>query len=161
MARSSASAEQISLLMEEVCQRLKPALFGIKRRGCQVKKGMLEETYFAHAILIGPYGTYALNISNANHLSPSGTVHTASTTAVKKPQKVDTDISAGRLRQWSEKMAKRTVRTSWTAACEVGMTLMSSIEYFPVAFSQRVNGWTEPEGCCIDVVSVRVLHGLE
>lgn len=122
---------------------------------------MLEETYFAHAILIGPYGTYALNISNANHLSPSGTVHTASTTAVKKPQKVDTDISAGRLRQWSEKMAKRTVRTSWTAACEVGMTLISSIEYFPVAFSQRVNGWTEPEGCCIDVVSVRVLHGLE
>jgi hypothetical protein len=105
-------------------------------------------TYLAHAILIGPYGTYARNISNANHLSPSGTVHTASTTAVKKPQKVETDIRAGRLRQWSEKMAKRTVRTSWTAACEVGMTFISSMEYFPVALSQRVKGWTEPEGCC-------------
>ena len=105
------------------------------------------ETYFAHAIEIGPYGTYARNISNANHLSPSGTVQIASTTAVKNPQKVETDISAGRLRQWSEKTAKRSVRTSWTAACEVGMTLMSSMEYFPVALSQRVKGWTEPDGC--------------
>jgi hypothetical protein len=71
----------------------------------------------------------------------------ASTTEVKKPQKVETDMSAGRLRQWSEKMAKRTVRTSCTAACEVGMMLISSMEYFPVALSQRVKGWTLPEGC--------------
>jgi hypothetical protein len=114
-------------------------------------RGGGEETYFAHAILIGPYGTYARNISKANHLSPSGTVHTASTTDVKNPQKVDTDIRAGRLRQWSEKTAKRTVRTSWTAACEVGITFISSMEYLPVALSQRVKGWTEPEGCCVGV----------
>jgi hypothetical protein len=66
---------------------------------------------------------------------------------VKKPQKVETDIRAGRFRQWSEKTAKRSVRTSWTADCEVGMTLMSSMEYLPVDFSQRVKGWMEPEGC--------------
>jgi hypothetical protein len=71
----------------------------------------------------------------------------ASTTAVKKPQKVETDISAGRLRQWSENIANRTVRMSCTAAWEVGMILMSSIEYEPVALSQRVKGWTLPEGC--------------
>lgn len=57
-------------------------------------------------------------------------------------------MRAGRLRQWSEKMAKRTVRTSWTADWEVGMTLMSSMEYLPVSFSQSVKGCTLPEGCC-------------
>lgn len=66
---------------------------------------------------------------------------------MKKPQKVETDIKAGRLRQWSERMAERTVRTSCTAAWEVGMTFMSSMEYFPVALSQRVKGWTLEEGC--------------
>ena len=77
-----------------------------------------------------------------------GTVHTARMMDVTKPQNVDTDMRAGRLRQWSEKMAKRTVRTSWTADCEVGMMLISSTEYLPVALSQRVKGWTLPEGCC-------------
>jgi hypothetical protein len=66
---------------------------------------------------------------------------------VKNPQKVETDIRAGRLRQWSEKIANKTVRTSCTAACEVGMMFMSSMEYFPVALSQRVKGWMLPEGC--------------
>jgi hypothetical protein len=110
-------------------------------------EGEIGTTYFAHVMLIGPYGTYARNISKANHFKPSGTVHIASTMDVKNPQKVETDIRAGRLRQWSEKMAKRTVRTSCTAACEVGMMFISSMEYFPVTLSQRVKGWMLPEGC--------------
>lgn len=73
----------------------------------------------------------------------------ASTRDVKKPQNVETDMSAGRLRQWSEKMAKRTVSTSWTAAWEVGMMLISSMEYLPVALSQSVKGWMLPDGCCV------------
>lgn len=72
----------------------------------------------------------------------------ASTRDVKKPQNVETDMRAGRLRQWSEKMAKRTVRTSWTAAWEVGMMLISSMEYLPVSLSHSVKGWMLPEGCC-------------
>ena len=69
-----------------------------------------------------------------------GTVQAARIMDVTKPQKVETDMSAGRLRQWSEKIAKRTVRTSWTADCEVGMMLISSTEYLPVDLSQRLKG---------------------
>jgi hypothetical protein len=56
-------------------------------------------TYFAHDMLIGPYGTAARLTSNANHFSPDGTVQTAKTIALNNPQNVENDIMTGRLRQ--------------------------------------------------------------
>lgn len=86
------------------------------------------DTYFAQLILIGPYGTLALNISKANHLNPSGTVHTARTMLQNRPQKVETLIQTGRLRKRSEKIPNPTVVTSCTAYCVVGMMLTRETE---------------------------------
>ena len=77
---------------------------------------------------IGPYGTLILYISNANHLSPSGTFHAARIMLHSKPKKVGILIQTGRFRNKSEKTPSTTVATNCTADCDVGMMLISSTE---------------------------------
>ena len=77
---------------------------------------------------IGPYGTYALYDSNANHLRPTGTFHTASIMLPNKQKKVETLIQIGRLRNKSENRPNATVVTNCTAYCVVGMMFVSSTE---------------------------------
>lgn len=68
----------------------------------------------------------------ANHSRPSGSFaplpQTARMIERKNPMTVETDMRAGRLRQWSERMAKRTVMRSWVPFCAVGIAFMSSME---------------------------------
>lgn len=60
---------------------------------------ILNATYLAQDIEIGPYGTDARYISNANHFNPLGTFQMASTKAQNKPQNVDNDMNTGLFRQ--------------------------------------------------------------
>lgn len=81
-----------------------------------------EQISLAQVIESGPTATDMRFVKYANHFKLIGIVHIPSRREDVNPKNNPIDITKGRLRRWSLRIAKKIVVTSWIALCPVGMT---------------------------------------